>query len=214
MAPSLQRLSMPRVFLTRNTTTHILPKPLGFWMCTDLLSLLVAALFGGHRAESLHRGHRQTDLTARKQIQTYQVCVYQWNPQAIQRGFWLSTNLLGMLNLSSFLQHFMNQNPHYWQLVWPVMDIRNQMSFKLNQSLKFKLFFLAMKSRGNNSCKRTNDSHKTSSAFSGLDSDCPPASLMQTSKGVKHSKSVNNLIESVEPTPTNILVHQEKHKGN
>lgn len=108
----------------------------------------------------------------------------------------------------------MNQNPRYWQLVWPVTDIRNQMSFKLNQSSKSKLFFLAMKSRGNNSCKRTNDSHKTSSAFSVLDSDCPPASLMQTSKGVKHSKSVNNLIESVEPTPTNILVHQEKHKGN
>lgn len=214
MAPSLQRLSMSRVFLTRNTTTHILPKPLGFWMCTDLLCLLLAALFGGHRAERLHGGHRQADLTARKQIQSYQVCVYQWNPQGIQRGFWLSINLLGMLNLSSFLQHFMNKNPHYWQLVWPVMDIRSQRSFKLNQSLKSKLFFLLVKSRGNISCKRTNDSHKTSSAFSVLESDCPPVSLMWTSKGVKHSKSVNNLIESVESTPTNILVHEEKHKGN
>lgn len=55
---------MPRVFFNQKfsafTPASGLGKGgLGFSVCADLLSILVAALLGGHRAESLHG--EQTD---------------------------------------------------------------------------------------------------------------------------------------------------------
>lgn len=69
-----------------------------------------------------------------------------------------------------------------------------------------------MKSRENVSCERATDSHCIKPQVPSLSQSALLHRPCSKSEGVKDSKSVNNLIEPVEPTPTNIVVHQEKHK--
>lgn len=72
-----------------------------------------------------------------------------------------------------------------------------------------------MRSRENISCEKTTDSRciKPQAVLLPWSPPAPLHRRCRKSKGVKDSESGNNLSWSVEPTPTNVLVHREKHKG-